>query len=174
MKIKELRVGKLPVDRSYTYVSRFYIPLMESTGTCCENCGRPIANIATIREANGTLHYVGMDCLETIIQLTKVHNIALVDIIRFRAEFPKVFNKLKKIDDIVAKNRKNNINITGILVDMSMSNENWLYYYYVTDNNEDSRDNDCIRLAKDTDLDMYIEYLPHVVKGVWVRAKTKK
>lgn len=38
----------------------------EDLGICCENCGRPIKNIATVENNIGVCFNVGLDCAETL------------------------------------------------------------------------------------------------------------
>ena len=53
----------------YNLVSYNYIPLFDSAGTCCENCGRLISNIATISDSIGKHYIVGLDCAKTILDV---------------------------------------------------------------------------------------------------------
>lgn len=55
----------LPITTTYKLISSYYSSIEES-GTCCENCGRLIANIAVIESKEGNKHVVGMDCAATL------------------------------------------------------------------------------------------------------------
>lgn len=53
----------------YILLKTSYIPLMDSLGTCCENCGKVIANIATIQNTKSTnIFVVGLDCAKTLLK----------------------------------------------------------------------------------------------------------
>lgn len=56
----------LPLHK-YELVGIIHTPI-EDGGSVCENCGKTISNIASIKDENGKHHHVGMDCLETIQQ----------------------------------------------------------------------------------------------------------
>jgi len=61
MKLKNIPSG------NYTKISAVYVPLIESYGTCCENCGRLIANIVTVKnEDTNTQYMIGQDCAKTL------------------------------------------------------------------------------------------------------------
>jgi hypothetical protein len=60
----------LPIDRKYTLVGFDYAGTFEDGGgATCENCGRLIVNIATLKDNEGHSYIVGLDCAETL-QLT--------------------------------------------------------------------------------------------------------
>lgn len=54
----------------YGLVNYSYVPLSESFGTCCDNCGKLIANIATIKNDISQTFTVGLDCAKTILGKT--------------------------------------------------------------------------------------------------------
>jgi hypothetical protein len=51
---------------TYTKIRCTYIPLIDSTGTCCDNCGRLIANIVTVKHEAGKHFTIGQDCAKTL------------------------------------------------------------------------------------------------------------
>lgn len=52
---------------SYQHVKSTYIPLLEGCGTLCDNCGRLIANIVTVKHESGAAYTIGADCAKTIL-----------------------------------------------------------------------------------------------------------
>lgn len=63
---KKLIQRALPFNQSYTLLETFYVSI-EDGGNCCENCGRPISNIAkVIGDSDKLIRYIGMDCAETL------------------------------------------------------------------------------------------------------------
>lgn len=59
-----MRQGNLSITTTYTIVGSNYVGL--ENGTCCDNCGRLISNLAFIENADGKEFTVGMDCAGTL------------------------------------------------------------------------------------------------------------
>ncbi len=51
----------------YEHIKSTYIPLMEGGGSICENCGRLIANIVTVKHETGKYFIIGADCAKTVL-----------------------------------------------------------------------------------------------------------
>lgn len=65
---KTLIQRALPFTQTYSLLETFYCEL--ENGNCCENCGRPITNIAkVIGDNDKMIRYIGMDCAETLTGL---------------------------------------------------------------------------------------------------------
>ena len=64
--MKQIIQRHLPLDVTYEVIDKKYIPILEGGGCTCDNCGKLIANIATVRSTNGTYN-IGLDCLETFL-----------------------------------------------------------------------------------------------------------
>jgi hypothetical protein len=92
--MKKLIERKLPFGKKYVFVSQKYIPIISGNGCFCANCGRIIANIATIKcQLN---HFtVGIDCLETLLLSNEIDNLATKDI-EFIENNSKLFKKAYK------------------------------------------------------------------------------
>lgn len=71
MKNKKIIQRNLPLNTKYNLVGIKYIPIIEG-GCTCDNCNTPIANIATVKDANGKIYQIGMDCLDTVILNNKL------------------------------------------------------------------------------------------------------
>lgn len=52
---------------NYTLVSVSYIAIVDSFGTVCENCGRLISNIATVKNDLNKHFTIGLDCAKTLL-----------------------------------------------------------------------------------------------------------
>ncbi len=65
---------------TYSLISVSYCPLIDSIGTCCQNCGRLISNIATVKhmESDNTF-IIGLDCAKTLLE-KEAYNDASVQI----------------------------------------------------------------------------------------------
>lgn len=59
----------------YSWVRAVYIPLIDSIGTCCDNCGRLISNIVTVKHEDGTNYTIGQDCAKTLFNKQENNNI---------------------------------------------------------------------------------------------------
>ena len=66
---KNIIQRNLPINQQYTLLETFYSSI-EDSGTCCENCGRPISNIAkVIGNDDKLIRLIGMDCAETLTSI---------------------------------------------------------------------------------------------------------
>ena len=65
--MKAIIERNLPLDVKYILTDKKYIPLADGYGCTCDNCGKLIANIATVKNTNGNSFNIGFDCLETIL-----------------------------------------------------------------------------------------------------------
>lgn len=65
-KTKRNFIGAIPRDVEYTLVEISHGDLFDSVGIHCDNCGKGIVNIATIKNNRGIMFNVGLDCLKTI------------------------------------------------------------------------------------------------------------
>jgi hypothetical protein len=54
----------LPLDKTYSIVSSRHAGMEE--GICCDNCNKPISNIAHIKDSDDNHYNVGLDCAETL------------------------------------------------------------------------------------------------------------
>lgn len=69
MKSKILIERNLKFNRKYTYLSITRGNILDGNGTCCDNCGKLIANIVEVQDREtGKVSYIGTDCADTLIQ----------------------------------------------------------------------------------------------------------
>lgn len=66
MKTKKVIQRSLPLDVEYSVVSVSYISLEDGGGCACDNCGKLITNMATVKSSKGQ-YIIGLDCLDTVI-----------------------------------------------------------------------------------------------------------
>lgn len=92
--MKKIIQRSLPTDVTYELIESFYSPLIDG-GTCCENCGRPISNIAKVKSKYGTF-YVGMDCAETLGGIGNSLNFEYVHKARF-AQAKQAVSRINKL-----------------------------------------------------------------------------
>jgi hypothetical protein len=65
--MKNVIQRNLDLSKFYSLEGVTYTPLIDGNGTCCDNCGKPISNIAHLKADNKS-YYVGLDCMETLLQ----------------------------------------------------------------------------------------------------------
>lgn len=64
---KNVRRYNLPLDHKYTLVGIEYLgSLLDGGGSSCENCGKLIVNVATVKTEQGNVYGIGLDCAETL------------------------------------------------------------------------------------------------------------
>ena len=57
----------LDLSKVYQLEGISYVPLIDGGGTCCDNCNKPISNIAHLK-CESKNYYVGLDCMDTILE----------------------------------------------------------------------------------------------------------
>jgi hypothetical protein len=66
---KKIREYRLPHSDKYYLLDITRGSVIDGMGSCCDNCGALISNIAHIKNENNQHFYVGMDCAETLSSL---------------------------------------------------------------------------------------------------------
>lgn len=149
---------RLPLNVRYFIIDKKYIPLIEGVGTCCDNCGQLIANIATVKDESGIVSRIGFDCLETI--LINNNLLSTTDISDYEATkkmIPKILRFSKKIKESLSLFPT----ITGIKFDKPISYSDYYPFYWLQNNQLTSRDNDYIKLT-DVNIEFVIETLKNI------------
>lgn len=158
LSMKAIIQRKLPLTEQYTLIDKKYIPVIESCGIGCDNCGKLIANIATVKTGTN-VYQIGFDCLETILinnQLLCGKDIAEYEV--FKKTLPKILRFAKRIKDVIAINA-GIVNVTGIKFDKPM--DEFYPFYWLQNNQVTSRDNDYIKM-KDVELQTVIDTLKNI------------
>ncbi len=152
----------LPLNEMYGLIDKKYIPLDESFfGTCCDNCFKLIANIATVRSESGKVFNIGFDCLETLL----INNSLLSsgDIAEYenaKTQLPKIIRASKKLSETIRNNK--HLNITGLKIERPMfEGDKFHPFYWLKDNQTTSKDNDFISI-KGVDFKLLIDTLKNI------------
>jgi hypothetical protein len=74
MTTKKVMQRNLSLIENYTFVSAKYISILDGGGCTCDNCGKLISNIVTIKDGNNNFYNVGSDCAETLQSLQNDFN----------------------------------------------------------------------------------------------------
>lgn len=164
--VKRIIQRNLPLNVKYILTDKKYIPLEQSFGLCCDNCGKLITNIATVKNENGDVFDIGFDCLETIL----INNSLLStnDILQYEAAkkmIPKILRFSKTIKETLDKNRGL---ITGIRFEKQW--DDYFTFYWLVNNEAKSRNNDVVKL-KEMDRAFLIETLKNIFPKLLIIAE---
>ena len=157
----------LPLNTIYTLTDKKYIPLENGIGLCCQNCGKLIANIATVTNTQGNSFYIGFDCLETLLinngLLSNKHEYEKV-----KKMMPAIIRFSKSIKERLTANK--NLNITGLTFETPKYTSDWFTFYWLQNNQPTSRDNDNVKL-KNVDFDFLIDTIKNIFPKLTITTK---
>lgn len=66
MKTKNIIQRALPLNVKYTLLSVNYLSLENGGGCSCNNCGKLITNVATVK--SDKIYNIGLDCLDALLE----------------------------------------------------------------------------------------------------------
>ncbi len=143
--MKQIIKRNLPLDVVYTLMDKKYISIVDGYGCTCDNCGKLIANIATI--SNGSKSYnIGFDCLDTIIiNNTILSQVDIVDYEAYKNAIDKTMKFIKHIKEVLTSCNS----VTGIkFVNESfwVGREVYHTFYWLHSGSLVSRDNSNVRI----------------------------
>lgn len=138
--MKNIIERNLALDRMYVIIDKKYIPLEHSTAFC-NNCGKPIANIATVKDDQGNVFNVGFDCMETLLMNNQLLSQADIDdYLRIKPMIPKIIRFAKQV-----RAQSNVTNVTGLRFEEQLGGD-YFPFFWLFDNATKSRCNDFIKL----------------------------
>jgi len=122
--MKSIIKRNLPLDTHYTLIDKTYISLIDGLGCTCDNCGKLIANIATVKNDDNKTFSIGFDCLETfLINNNLLDNLSVDEYKEFKKQLPTILKHAKKISsDIKEYNIKYIAKCTAIEFDINNFN----------------------------------------------------
>lgn len=150
----------LPINVQYTIIDKKYIPLMDGCQTC-DNCGRPIANIATVKSNNSTYN-IGFDCLETVLIASNL--CSSVDVLGYehvKKMIPKILTFAKKIRSEI--NLRPDLEL--IVFEKQTRKNDWFTYYLQCNGKKPC--NRSIKI-KELDLDFLIKTLQAIFPRITI------
>lgn len=112
MKDKKVIQRALPLDVKYSIVSVSYLSLEDGGGCSCDNCGKLITNMASVKSDKGS-YTIGLDCLDTIL----VNN-SLLDnesYMQYLYSDKPAISKAKSLRSKILKKQKEDITFTATL-----------------------------------------------------------
>ena len=126
----------LPLNVRYAVIDKKYIPLSEGFGCACANCGKPIANIATVKSENGT-YYIGFDCLETfLLNNNLLDGFSGEDLNTAKRTIATALRFSKRIKEVKASAPLTGIKFMGIQFDK------WVELFWLLNGQTESRNNE--------------------------------
>lgn len=165
--MKNIIKRNLPLNQKYTLIDKKYIPLINGNGCTCDNCGKLIANIATIKADK--IYNIGFDCLDTILLNNQIlSNSDLLNYEAAKKELKKIIALSKKLKTTIENNK--HVNITGILIENIDYDSNYLTVYWLIDNAKKSNNNECIKY-KNQNTNMIIETLKNIFPTLYIDIK---
>lgn len=102
--MKRIIQRNLNLSLVYTLEGISYISILDGNGTCCENCGKPISNIAHLK-SEGKSYYVGLDCMDTLLEQSK-NILSSDDIFKYNWVYKSAIQKAKSTRSKILKLRK--------------------------------------------------------------------
>lgn len=156
----------LSLSVRYTLTDKKYIPLENGCGLGCDNCGKLIANIATVRSESGQSYNIGFDCLETLLINNSLLSSGDVEQYeKVKKMIPKVLRFAKTIKEV-----KSGHNVTGLLFEAQKYPSEYFTFYWLTNGQTTSRDNDYVKL-KEMDFNFLIETLRNIFPHMQILVK---
>lgn len=126
MKTKNIIQRNLPLDVKYILIDKSYLSIENGGGCSCDNCGKLITNVATIKNESNKVYNVGFDCLETFfINNSLLDNKSVEDAQHFRKNVTSYVRKSNEIKEFIDKNNK--FKISQIEFDVE-DFKNWCVY----------------------------------------------
>ena len=148
----------LPLNTKYFLIDKKYIPLEEGGGGFCDNCGKLICNVATVRSEGKQVYNIGFDCLETILinnSLLSSNDIEAYE--KIKKSIPKILRFAKTIKEHQKLNER--LVLKQLLFEQKENYWEVLTFYWKY---EDCRkSNDYFKL-KDIDVNFLIDTLKNI------------
>lgn len=155
MKTKRIIKRNLSLEQKYILINKKYIPILDGSGACCENCFKPLANIATVKgEKDNKTYNVGFDCLETfLLNNHLLDGQSIESFEKAKKSLPKVKNLLAYIGAIIEQLPK----VTTVKLYINPNYKKWIEIYFYS--GEKCIWNDGERVKDFFDIEMLIESL---------------
>ncbi len=148
----------LDLTKSYELIKKNYVPILDGGGCICSDCGRLIANIATVKSSVGVFD-VGFDCLEKVlINNTIIADYDIKDLKTYKKQISKIIRFSKELIEVI----KNNPNITGIRFEPQTYESDWYTFYWLQNDKKTSNFNDCKKI-KGIDYKTLIQVLKEIL-----------
>jgi len=109
--------GNLDVNKKYEIVDT-----LKSDDYCgCDNCNKPIKNIAVLKDGNDAIYNVGLDCASALTEYGGISFMALTQAKKEISRLTKLYCYIKKTMDMVKVVSHNGEVFTTFLLKMRIS-----------------------------------------------------
>lgn len=161
MNFKNIIQRNLPLNIKYNLIDKKYISLIDGSGCTCDNCGKLIANIATVKSETGVTYNVGFDCLETfLINNSLLDGISITEYQHFKKCLPTFIKRAKELKESVGFYTGLEFDFTNFNSWIEYGNSTYLTFYYTHECGK--RCNSNLRLKNDVVLNDFLS----VVKSI--------
>lgn len=143
--MKNIIQRKLPLDTSYALVDKKYVSLVDGYGCTCDNCGKLIANMATIANPVNKHFTIGFDCLDTILLNNAIlSQTEIADYQQYKQALTKIMKFIKQIKEVCTNHKS----VTGINMQIPALPQYSDYYtfHWLHNGNTASRDNGNVKI----------------------------
>lgn len=165
--MKNIIQRSLPLNVNYTVIDKQYIPLVEGNGCTCDNCGKLIANIATVANPDGKRFNIGFDCLETfLINNQLLSQTDIEDFEKVKKMIPKCIRVAKDIRERIDVNTKNGVNIIGLSFWVPTYESDWKSFWWESTNAK--RMNDAYKI-KEMDVKFLVKTLQAIFPNLEIK-----
>ncbi len=96
--MKQVKRYNLDLNDNYEIVDSYHTGGLDNACTC-DNCNKPISNVAVIKNSKNTIFNVGLDCAETLSNLKGLFNVQM-EFKNFKALRSKIIKHKKQTSDI--------------------------------------------------------------------------
>ena len=157
--MKNIIERALPLNVKYVLIDKCYVPLLEGCGAGCDNCGKLIANMATVRNEHGNTFTIGFDCLETLLinnSLLSTNDVEEYQ--KIKKMIPKILRFAKDLKETISLNN----GLDGFKFERPtgyFAGDGWITYYLLKGNNKPYNTNVKI---KDISFDFLIDTLKNI------------
>lgn len=155
--MKAIVQRNLPLNVRYTVVDKKYISLIDGFGCTCDNCGKLIANIATVKSANG-VYNIGFDCLETfLLNNNLLDGFTSENLASVRHNINVALRFAKTVREVIDMNKS--VSVTGI----KFTEYKWDYvtFYWLCNGQTESRSNSNFK-AKNIDYAFFVATVKNI------------
>ncbi|PXV66839.1 hypothetical protein CLV62_104100 [Dysgonomonas alginatilytica] len=144
----------MSLEQTYTLMDKFYIPILESLGHCCQNCFKPLANIAIVKgEKDNKTYSIGFDCLETfLLNNALLEGKSIAEFEKAKKSLPKVKNLLHYYSEQIKQLQR----VSSMTFEI-ISSGRWIETYFYS--GEKIIWNDSEKIKPDFDIEMLIHSL---------------
>lgn len=128
MKTKRIIQRALPLDVKYSIIGVSYLSLEDGGGCSCDNCGKLITNMASVKSDKGS-YTIGLDCLDTVLLNNNLLNSE--DYLQYLYSDKPAISKAKSLRSKILKKSKSDPNFKATFKELK---DGFGFYFETTIN----------------------------------------